>query len=217
MKILAISVGSERTVSDGPSGSDGATKSAIFKKPVDGKIMLRLRGLDGDMQTDVEVHGGFERAVLVYSWDNYSIWRQELGRNDLAYGEFGENFTVEGMVDGDVHIGDLFKVGGAVVEITHGRIPCQKLGIRFSDPGFPKVFLKSLRTGFFLRVLEEGEVEAGDTFRRLAVGPERITVKEAVDLLHGTAIDPKKLAALADLSALALSWRKRAKLKIQRP
>ena len=217
MKILAISVGSERTISDESSGSDRAIRSAIFKKPVDGKIMLRLRGLDGDMQTDVEVHGGFERAVLVYSWDNYSIWRQELSRDDLAYGEFGENFTVEGMVDGDVHIGDLFNVGGAVVEITHGRIPCHKLAIRFGDPGFPKLFLKSLRTGFFLRVLEEGYVGAGDTFRRLAVGPERITVKEAVDLLHGTAVDPDRLAALAGISALALSWRKRAENKLARP
>jgi MOSC domain-containing protein YiiM len=211
MKILAVSVGRERDI-----GDEADVRSAIFKTPVDGKVMLRLRGLDGDVQTDVEVHGGFERAVLVYSWDNYSIWRQELGRDDLAFGEFGENFTVEGMVDGDVHIGDLYKVGGAVVEITHGRIPCDKLGIRFSDPGFPKTFLKSLRTGFFLRVLEEGIVGAGDSFRRLAVGPERITVKEATDLLFGDAVDPEKLAALADLSALALSWRTRAELKMQR-
>lgn len=210
MKILAVSVGQEREIGDG-----SAVRSAIFKKPVEGKTMLRLRGLDGDVQTDADVHGGFERAVLVYSWDNYSIWRQELGRDDLAYGEFGENFTVEGMVDGDVHIGDFYKVGDAVVEITHGRIPCHKLGIRFGDPGFPKVFLKSLRTGFFLRVLEEGIVGAGDSFYRLAVGPERITVKEAVDLLFGDAVDPERVAALADLSALALSWRKRAEHKMR--
>ena len=210
MKILAVSIGHEREIGDGVD-----VQSAIFKKPVDGKVMLRLGGLDGDVQTDVKVHGGVERAVLVYSWDNYDIWRQELGLEGLAYGEFGENFTVEGMVDGDVHIGDLYRVGDAVVEITHGRIPCHKLGIRFGDPGFPKIFLKSLRTGFFLRVLEEGEVEAGDKFKRLAIGPERVTVKEAVDLLHGGGGDPERLAVLADLSALALSWRKRAERKMR--
>jgi len=212
MKILAVSVGQEREIGDVPD-----VRSAIFKKPVDGKIMLRLRGLDGDVQTDLDVHGGFERAVLVYSWDNYAIWRQELGRDDMAFGEFGENFTVEGMVDGDVHIGDLYRVGGAVVEVTHGRIPCHKLGIRFGDAGFPKVFLKSLRTGFFLRVLEEGEVGAGDTFERLAIGPERITVKEAVDLLYRDAVDPRRAAALADLAAIPTSWRDRARAKLANP
>ena len=214
MKILAISIGVEREVE---SASGETIRTAINKTPIDGPIMLRMRGLDGDVQTDAEVHGGFERAVLVYSWDNYAIWRQELARDDMAYGEFGENFTVEGMLDGDVHIGDLYRVGGAVVEVTHGRIPCHKLGIRFGDASFPKVFLKSLRTGFFLRVLEGGEVRAGDTLKRLAIGPERITVKEAVDLLYGDAVDRERAAALAELAAVATSWRDRARRKLAKP
>ena len=214
MKILAISAGVERDVE---SATGETIRTAINKKPIDGPIMLRMRGLDGDVQSDAEVHGGFERAVLVYSWDNYSIWRQELSRDDMAYGEFGENFTVEGMLDGDVHIGDLYRVGGAVVEVTHGRIPCHKLGVRFGDAGFPKVFLKSLRTGFFLRVLEEGEVAAGDVFERLAIGPERITVKEAVDLLYRDAVDPKRVAALTELAAIPTSWRDRARTKLASP
>ena len=211
MKILAVSVGSGRDIGAGPSG---AVQSAIFKQPIDDKVMLRLRGLDGDVQVDVDVHGGFERAVLVYSWNNYAIWSKELGRDDLVFGEFGENFTVEGMLDGDVHIGDVYQVGDSVVEITHGRIPCQKLGIRFGDPHFPKIFLKSLRTGFFLRVLEEGRVEAGDSFRLVAIGPERISVKEAVDLLHRDDPNSDRLEVLGSLSALALSWRKRVEQKL---
>ena len=133
MKILAISVGVERDVE---SATGETIRTAINKKPIDGPIMLRMRGLDGDVQSDAEVHGGFERAVLVYSWDNYSIWRQELSRDDMAYGEFGENFTVEGMLDDEICIGDVFRIGDALVEVSQPRIPCYKLAIKMGSDGF---------------------------------------------------------------------------------
>lgn len=209
MKILSLNVASPREVQD---AQGEPFETSIFKRPVDGRVMLGADGLDGDSRV-AAVHEGFDRAAYVYSWDNYGIWRDELGRDDLAYGQFGENFTVEGMLDGEVHIGDIYRVGAAVVEVTHGRIPCSTLGVRMEDPGFPKTFLKSLRTGFFLRVLEPGEVGAGDSFLRLAMGPERVAVREAVELLFGARDDPEpaRLAVLADLEALTGRWRDRAR------
>ncbi len=211
MKVLSLNVGSEREVED---ASGAKINTSFYKSPVDGRVWLRARGLDGDMQTDGDVHGGFDRAAYVYSWDNYAVWREELDGEDFTHGQFGENFTVEGMLDGEVHIGDIFRVGAAVVEVTHGRIPCHKLGLRFGDPEFPKTFLKSLRTGFFLRVMEEGEVGAGDQFQRMALGPERMCVKEAVDLLYGDQADPVRLEILAGLRALTQPWAERARKRL---
>ena len=212
MKVLSLNVGSEREVED---ASGAQIRTGIYKSPVAGRLRLSARGLDGDTQTDGDVHGGFDRAAYVYSWDNYAVWREELDRDDLTYGQFGENFTVERLLDGDVHVGDIYRVGQAVVEVTHGRIPCHKLGLRFGDPEFPKTFLKSLRTGFFLRVMEEGEVGAGDEFERISLGPERMSVKEAVDLLHGGGQpEPARLEILAGLQALPQPWAARARKKL---
>ena len=164
--------------------------TGIFKEPVSRRVMLRTMNLDGDGQADLTAHGGIYKAAYVYSTENYDYWKQELGRTDFAFGQFGENFTVEGMPEDEIHVGDVFRVGGALVEVTQPRVPCYKLGIKMDRPQFVKMFLASCRVGFYLRVLEEGEVGAGDVFDRLRTEPERMTVREICHLLY---FDPENL------------------------
>jgi MOSC domain-containing protein YiiM len=169
--------------------------------------MLRTTNLDGDGQADLENHGGVDRAAYAYSIENYDHWRRELGWDEFAFGQFGENFTVERMVEDEIHIGDIFRVGDALVEVSQPRPPCFKLGIKMGMAGFPKQFLASGRVGFYLRVLEVGEVGAGDAFERVESNPERMTVREMCHLLF---FEPKNLeGAKRALRVRALSpgWR----------
>ncbi len=203
MKLLSVNVSLPKEV---PHGR-GAVSTGIFKEPVEGRVMLRTTNLDGDGQADLENHGGVDRAAYAYSIENYDHWRYELGRNEFAFGQFGENFTVEGMLEDDIHIGDVFRVGDALVEVSQPRPPCFKLGIKMDMSGFPKLFLASGRVGFYLRVLEEGEVGAGDAFERVESDPERMTVREMSCLLF---FEPKNLkGAKRALRVRALSpgWR----------
>jgi MOSC domain-containing protein YiiM len=146
--------------------------------------MLRTLDLDGDGQADLRNHGGKDKAALAYSIENYEYWREWLGRTDLAHGQFGENFTVEGMTEDRVHIGDVFRVGEAVVQVTQPRVPCFKLALKMQDPDFPDLFLSSGRVGFYLRVLEEGAVGEGDAIELVTADPEGLTVREVCHLLY---------------------------------
>ena len=136
--------------------------TGIFKSPVEGRVMLRATGLDGDGQADLTVHGGVDMAAYVYSWQNYEWWMSELG-HPLQPGEFGENLTVTGMTDDAVQVGDTIRIGDALVQVTAPREPCFKLGIRVGDHRFPARFREANRMGFYVRVLEEGTVAEGDT------------------------------------------------------
>ena len=179
MNLLSVNVSQPKEIQ-----YNGATiTTSIFKEPVEGRIMLRTLNLDGDEQADLSVHGGIDKAVYVYSTENYDYWRRALDRDELPYGQFGENFTVEGMPDDQVHIGDIFRVGDALVEVTQPRVPCYKLGIKMGDPLFPKRFLLAERPGYYCRVLEEGEVGAGDIICREKLGPEQMTVSELHHLM----------------------------------
>ncbi len=203
MKLLSVNVSLPREVLH----EHETVSTGIFKRPVAGRVMLRTSNLDGDGQADLENHGGIHRAAYAYSIENYYHWRREIGRTDFAFGQFGENFTVEGMVEDDVHIGDVFRVGDALVEVTQPRPPCFKLGIKMGMARFPKLFLASGRIGFYLRVLEEGEVGAGDVFELIESGPERMTVREMSRLLF---FEPENLeGAKRALRVRALSpgWR----------
>ena len=182
--------------------------TGIFKEPVRGRVMLRRLNLDGDGQADLENHGGEYKAVYAYAIEHYDHWRQELGRDGFPPGQFGENFTVQGMTEDDVHIGDVFRVGSALVQVTQPRSPCYKLGLKMGLPHFPKQFLASGRVGFYLRVLEEGEVGAGDLIERVRIDPERITVREMLRLLYIERDDREALARA--LRIQALSPRRRA-------
>lgn len=182
--------------------------TGIFKEPVTGRVRLRVTNLDGDGQADRENHGGIYKAVYAYPFEHYDFWRRELDRNDFSFGQFGENFTVQGLLEHTTHIGDVFRVGGALVEVTQPRAPCFKLGLRMGLPAFPKRFHASGRVGFYLRVLQEGEVGAGDSIDRVKIGEGRLTVWEVNHLRY---FDPGNLAGAKEVlrvPALPPRWRR---------
>jgi len=152
--------------------------TGIFKEPVQGRAMLRTLNLDGDGQADLRVHGGPDQAAYVYPVEHYDYWKEQLGRDDLDYGQFGENFTTAGLLENEVRLGDVFRFGGAIVQVTTPRMPCGKLDMKMDDPHFKKKFRASGRSGFYLRVLQEGEVGAGDTIERVESDPSQMIVQE---------------------------------------
>lgn len=203
-RLLSVNVGMPRDVEHG-----GRTVSTgIFKEPVTGRARLDAMNLAGDGQADLEVHGGTHKAAYVYSADHYAFWRAELGRDDFNYGQFGENFTVEGCTEGEVYIGDVFRIGEVSVEVTQPRTPCFKLGLRMGDAKFPKRFLASGRSGFYVRVLEPGEVGAGDPVTRTADGPEHMSVLEVSRLMHFERDDLARVKRVLRIPALAPDWRR---------
>lgn len=204
MKLLSVNVSLPKEV----QYEGRTTMTGIFKEPVSGRVMLRTLNLDGDGQADLKNHGGTYKAAYVYSIENYDYWKRELGRTNFTVGQFGENFTVEGMLDDAIHIGDVFRVGTALVEVTQPRVPCFKLGIKMQLPQFPKMFLTSGRTGFYLRVLEEGEVGAGDLFERVTSGPERMTVREVCHLLYFDRSNLDGVKEALRIKALSPGWRR---------
>jgi ferredoxin-NADP reductase/MOSC domain-containing protein YiiM len=158
--------------------------TGIWKDAVEGPRMVRRLNIDGDGQGDLAGHGGEQRAVLVYQLGSYRYWEQELGRDDFVHGQFGENFTVEGLDDDEVCIGDHYRIGTAVFEVSQPRVTCYRVGIRMGDPRMPAMLVSHNRPGFYLRVLVEGEVQAGDEIFKVAAGPERMTVAEVDALLY---------------------------------
>jgi MOSC domain-containing protein YiiM len=210
--LLSVNVAKPREIDhDGKKIATG-----IFKAPVGGRIALRATHLDGDGQADLAAHGGIDKAVYAYSFDHYAFWRKELARDDLRYGQFGENFSVAGWTDDAVHIGDVFRVGTASLEVSQPRSPCFKLGLRMRDATFPKRFLASGRPGFYLRVLEEGEVGAGDAMERMRVGPEEMTVQEVSRLLHFERADLARVKRVLAIPALSPEWRRSFEARLTR-
>lgn len=215
MKIISVNVGMPREAA-GLRGERVLT--GIFKSPAAGRVRARRLGLEGDGQADLRHHGGEDKAIYVYPHEHYAHWAAALGRDDFAMGQFGENLTIGGLLEKDVRIGDRFRIGGAggpLVEVTQPRVPCFKLGIRMGDPQFVKKFHKSGgRIGFYLRVLEEGEIGAGDAIARAgrAEGCERApTIPEIYRLLHfaeRTAAWAAEVRRVAALPALSAAWRK---------
>jgi MOSC domain-containing protein YiiM len=156
--------------------------TGIFKQPVEGRVALRKLNLDGDRQADLTVHGGQWKAVYCYPVEHYDYWKQELPGRDLPMAIFGENFTTEGFLEDSVHLGDRFSVGSAEVVVTQPRLPCYKLGLRFESDEMVKRFLTSARTGFYLTVIREGEVGAGDEIKLIARDVNAIPVSEITRL-----------------------------------
>ena len=185
-----------------------AVKTGIFKNPVDGRIMMLHRlNLEGDGQADLWGHGGAFRAVYAYPVENYAYWEDELRRGDFSAGQFGENFTVEGMRDDEICIGDVFRIGGALVEVTQPRIPCYKLAIKMGIDGFQNRFLESGRVGFYLRVLEEGEVGAGDTIELVRRDPRQLTVTQVSNLLFFDKDDLDATGLALQIPGLSHGWK----------
>ncbi|HEV2662217.1 MAG TPA: MOSC domain-containing protein [Ktedonobacteraceae bacterium] len=181
--------------------------TGIFKEPVAGRIPARRLDLDGDRQADLSVHGGPAKAIYVYPAEHYAYWREQFPTMNMPWGMFGENLTVEGLEEKTVHIGDQFRIGTAQVVVTQPRFPCYKLGIKFQRDDMLKRFLQSGLTGFYLAVLEEGEIAAGDPFILLAREEHAVSVSDIINLYTH---DKKNLALLrraVAVKALPDMWR----------
>jgi MOSC domain-containing protein YiiM len=204
MKLLSVNVGLPREI----EWKGKIVRTSIFKEPVSGRVRVKKLNLEGDQQSDLTVHGGIHKAVYVYPSEHYAFWRKELPEADLPWGMFGENFTTEGSLDDQsVFIGDRFRVGSAEFVVTQPRMPCFKLGIRFGRSDIIKRFLHSGRVGFYLAVVQEGEVAAADSIELLARDRRGITVAEIVNLYTADAANQDLLRRVSELSALPQSWR----------
>ena len=182
-------------------------RTSIWKNPVQGRVHVSTLNLDGDEQSDLTVHGGVEKAVYLYPIEHYSYWRTQLPDVDLPIGAFGENFTSEGILEAEIKIGDRIRVGSAEFVVTQPRLPCFKLGIRFDRRDMVKRFLQSKRTGFYLAVLREGEVEEGDGIDFLEKQESGVTITEIVNLYSRDSLNQELLRRAAELPALPQSWR----------
>ena len=198
MTLLSVNVALPRTVD-----SEGREyQTGIYKQHVMGRVWLRQLGLDGDGQADRKAHGGPNRAVYCYGHENYSYWMAELGLADAQYGLFGENLTTLDLVETTVCVGDVYRIGAATIQVTQPRVPCYKLANKLGIPGFEKTFLRANRSGFYARVLEEGQVEAGDSVQLLQKDPVSLTVAQVNAALY---LDKDRDAAKRALRIEALS------------
>src|SRR3954451_24075111 len=202
-RLVSVNVGLPRDV----AWREKTVHTAVWKASVPGPRMVRRLNIDGDGQGDLAGHGGEHRAVLVYQTDSYRYWQTELHRDDFTYGQFGENFTVDGLPDRDVCIGDRYRIGTTLFEVTQPRVTCYRVGIRMNEPQMPALLVARGRPGFYLRVLEEGLVEAGDEIVRVAVGPERMTVSEIDALLYLPDHPRSRLERALRIPALSAGWR----------
>ena len=203
LRVVSVNAGLPREV----VWKGRAVRTGIFKDPVEGRVAVRALNLDGDRQADLTVHGGVSKAVYVYPSEHYAYWREELPGVELPWGMFGENLTTEGLLEGAVGIGDRFRIGSAQVVVTEPRMPCYKLGLKFRRDDVIKRFLASRRTGFYLAVLNEGEVEAGDRVERLSRDPHGVTVADITHLYTRKPHDVGLLQRAMSVEALPESWR----------
>jgi MOSC domain-containing protein YiiM len=193
MRLVSVNVGQPREVET----PRGVVLTSIFKTPVSGRIAARGHNLEGDRQADLTVHGGPSKAIYVYPAEHYPDWKAELRGMDLAFGHFGENLTTEGFHEDEVHIGDRYRIGSVIVEVTQPRMPCFKLALRFGLPDMVKRFWQSGRSGIYLAIVEEGELGSGDAVEQISADPNRVSVADVVRLFKGTSND-------ADLFARAM-------------
>lgn len=181
--------------------------TGIFKEPIAGRVMLRTLNLDGDRQADLSVHGGPEKAIYVYPSEHYAFWKHELPEMELSWGMFGENFTTTGLLETEINIGDSFRIGSAEVMVTQPRMPCYKLGIRFGRTDIIKRFLVSERTGFYLSVLKEGEVGAGDELELVEKNASGVRVVDVTRLYSSDKRNVDLLRQAIATQALPENWR----------
>jgi MOSC domain-containing protein YiiM len=206
MRLLSVNVSLPQIVSEG----NREIRTGIFKKPVDGPVKVGKLNLEGDGQADLAVHGGPDKAVYAYSRKNIELWRRELGRDGLRPGSFGENLTIDDLADTEIAIGDELEIGTARFVVTQPRLPCYKLGIALRMPEFPKMFKYSGRNGFYLRVLREGILTAGDTVRKADCGDApRMTVAEFASIVTRHTVTPDDFERIRQLKALPDGWKRR--------
>src|SRR3954452_24670623 len=200
--LLSVNVGMPKDV----SWRGKTVFTGVFKDAVTGPRRVSRLNIDGDGQGGLAGHGGEQRAVFVYQIGSYRYWERELGRSDFTYGQFAENFTVEGLADDEVCIGDRFQIGGALFEVTQPRVTCYRVGLRMNDPRIPALLVSHRRPGFYFRVLEEGDVQAGDEIVKVASGPEQMTVAELSALLYLPSHPRQQLLRALRIPALSPGW-----------
>jgi MOSC domain-containing protein YiiM len=202
MKLISVNVSLPKPIAY--QGRNVLT--GIFKQPVEGRLHVGRLNLEGDQQADLSVHGGPHQAVYVYPFEHYAAWQQELGRDDFTFGQFGENFTVSGMLENQICIGDVFRVGSALFQVTQPRVPCFKLATKMDSPEFPKLFMASARTGFYLRVMEEGNVGAGDPIVQEGKSSLGMTVESLFRLAYFDRENVADLKHAVCLASLSPGW-----------
>ncbi|MFC0450104.1 MOSC domain-containing protein [Rhodococcus jostii] len=201
--LSSVNVGMPRDV----SWHGRTVRTGVWKRPVDGPRTVRRLNIDGDGQGDLGGHGGENRAVLVYQTESYHHWSEHLRRDDLEPGHFGENFTVDGLPDDEVCIGDRYRIGTAVFEVTQPRVTCYRVGLRMNEPQMAALLVSHRRPGFYLRVIEEGEVEAGQGIVKIASGPEAVSVAEIDALLYLPGHPRDALERAVRIPALSPGWK----------
>ncbi|WP_127357322.1 MOSC and FAD-binding oxidoreductase domain-containing protein [Actinacidiphila soli] len=200
--LMAVNVGMPKDV----PWHGKTVHTGVYKQTVTGPRMVRRLNIDGDGQGDLGGHGGEQRAVLVYQVDSYRFWQKELGRDDLEPGHFGENFTVDGLPDDEVCIGDRYRIGSALFEVTQPRVTCYRVGLRLGEPQMAALLVSHRRPGFYLRVIEEGEVEAGQEIVKVSAGPEKMTVQEIDGVLYLPGHTREQVERALRVSALSPGW-----------
>jgi MOSC domain-containing protein YiiM/ferredoxin-NADP reductase len=202
-RLVSVNVGMPRDV----EWRDRTVHTGIWKDPVQGRVRVGKLNVEGDGQGDLAGHGGEQRAVFVYQIESYRHWQKELGRTDFVHGQFGENFTIDGLPDDEVCIGDRYRIGNALFEVTQPRVTCFRVGIRTNEPRMPALLTSSGRPGFYFRVIEEGDVGAGDAIVLVDHGPQRMTVAEINALLYSPDHPREKLVRALRIPALSPGWR----------
>ena len=211
MRIISVNVGLPREV----VWKGITVQTAIFKEPVAGPVAIRKLNLVGDRQADLSVHGGAEKAVYAYPAEHYEYWRGQLPDISFSWGAFGENLTTEGLWEDRLFIGDLFRVGSAVLQITQPRMPCYKLQLRFNRDDMIKRFLLSGRSGFYFSVIERGDVAAESNVEILDRDPYGVTVSDIVRLYLGQTRDPELLQRARSVGSLPQNWKTQLLLRAQ--
>jgi ferredoxin-NADP reductase/MOSC domain-containing protein YiiM len=201
-RLLSVNVGLPRDV----TWNGKTVRTSVWKSPVSGRRMVRKLDIDGDAQADLAGHGGEQRAVFVYQMDSYHYWQSFLDRSDFTFGQFGENFTVEGLLDSEVCVGDRYRIGDAIFEVTQPRVTCYRVGIRMNEPRMPALLIAHHRPGFYFRVLQEGEVGAGDDIAKITDGPERMSVADVDALLYLPGPSREQLQRALRIPALSKGW-----------
>ena len=201
MRIVSVNVGTPREVET----PRGIVLTSIFKSPVYGIKAVRNFNIEGDRQADLTVHGGKNKAVYAYAWEHYSYWKHELGE-ELTPGHFGENLTTEGLLEEEIRIGDQFRAGSAVLQVTQPRMPCAKLALRFGRPDMVKRFWRSGFSGVYFAIAVEGELEAGDTLEKISSPARTVSIADVVRLYKGET-DDKELFERAMAAPISGSWK----------
>lgn len=203
MKLLSINVAQPRAIQVGTR----EVMTGIYKEPIAGRVRVRRHNLEGDAQADLSVHGGEYKAVYAYPFEHYAQWERDLGRSDFKPGMFGENLTISGATEDLVCIGDVLRIGTTVLQVTHPRMPCFKLAHKFGRPQFIKEFLLSGRSGFYMRIVEEGELGAGDAMEFIRRDPQRVTVRALLGLTDLKEINPDLAKRALVAEGLPPNWR----------